>query len=76
MPFLTALKQPLKHSLKMLVVLLIFTGGFMLAVVETMSGRYGVEIAEIQKPGTVSMVDIVSGSKAPGLKTANMGPLP
>jgi len=60
MPSLIALKQPLKHYLKMLVVLLIFAGGFMIAVVETMEGRYGAEILEIQKPVTVSMVGVPS----------------
>jgi hypothetical protein len=76
MPSLIALKQPLKHYLRMLVVLLIFAGGFMFAVVETMEGRYGAEIPEIQKPVTVSMVEVATGCQAPGLKTANIGSLP
>lgn len=76
MQSIIALKQPLKHFLRMLVVLSIFAIGFMFAVVETMNGRYGVEISEIQKPVTVSIVEIAAGSKAPGLKTTNISPLP
>jgi hypothetical protein len=78
MPSLIALKQPLKHYLKMLVVLMIFASGFgfMFAVAETTRGRYRVEIPEIQKSVTVSMVDVVTGSKAAGLKTTNITSLP
>jgi hypothetical protein len=75
MPSIIALKQPLKHFLRMSVVLLIFAGGLMFAVVETMNGRYGVEIPEIQKPAIVSIVGVVSGSKASGLEPTNIAPL-
>jgi hypothetical protein len=76
MPSLIASKQHLKHYLKMFVVLLIFAGGFMFSVVETMGGRYGVEMPEIQKPAAVSMVEVATGCKAPGLTSPNIGPLP
>jgi hypothetical protein len=48
----------------------------MFAVVESMAGRYGAEIPKIQKPVTVSMVEVATGCQAPGLKTANIGSLP
>jgi hypothetical protein len=66
MQSIIALKQPLKHYLSMLVVLLVFTTGFMFAVVETMSWRNILEIPEIQKSVTVSTVEVAR----------NIAPLP
>jgi hypothetical protein len=66
MQSIIALKQPLKHYLSVLVVLLVFTTGFMFAVVETMSWRNILEIPEIQKSVTVSTVEVAR----------NIAPLP
>jgi hypothetical protein len=76
MPSLIALKQTLKHYLKMSVVLLIFASGLMLAVVETMGGRSSVEILKIQKPVAVSVVEVAGEANHPVAASMNSALFP
>lgn len=62
---LTALKQPLKHYLKMLVVLMIFASGFMFAVAETTRGDIVLKFWKSGNPPPLRSSTLCPGAEHP-----------